>query len=185
MFRREALTTPLFLYICKMLSCLTDQIGIRGVCDPKTGKKYYLDNLTGISIYNSDKSIDQKYMNGFNLMLEKIQLASEILAEDFLAMMQNRATTFEPQSQFFTGFINTQLTLNEPLPGYYAGKRIWVWESPYKSVHIQSVSTYNDFTGDIDIKLWDLLQNKLLDTITVASVAAILAILQVMVMVFR
>jgi hypothetical protein len=156
-----------------MLDCLRNQIGISGVCEPTppSGGGYYIQSLTGMSVINADKIMDSKYQSGFSLLQEKIDFATRQLEADFLIEMQKKATTFEPMSLSFSDYLVYGNTTNAPINGWLAGKRLKILDTPYKSVRIDKISSYCDFTGSKSIFIYDLNQNKLLDTITVDSVA--------------
>ena len=67
-------------------SCFSDLIGVRGVCEPKAGAKYWLDDLPGFSLQKLAKLAEDNQLTGENFARNIISAASRIMSADVEAI---------------------------------------------------------------------------------------------------
>ena len=56
------------------LSCISDKVNVKIPCENQTGVEYWLDDL-GLSLADTAKTADERYITGKNLVAGKIRIA--------------------------------------------------------------------------------------------------------------
>lgn len=155
-----------------MLTCLENLIGIRSDCGEQTASDsgLYLQDLSFINMKVADAIITNQ-TSGYDLLKEKLQFAGEYLLNDVI----NRMSPYFKQNSIIendiSGYYQENRNLMPGIPGTLKGIQLKVREYPYMEAFISTVSLFVDYTGSIDLKVYDLIQGKLIDTISVPVIA--------------
>lgn len=155
-----------------ILDCLVDLISIKGGCDeviPTSG--IYTDEV-GLTLKNIDEFVTQDYDDSYALFQSKRDfsiklitnqihnhLASRYLANTVLA--GERIGHFQDNLTLVTGEVNKRKGINFEFHNYNSYIDFFVSEI---SIQVHNSAAYN-------IKVYDLIQNKLLDTIPITAVS--------------
>ncbi len=155
-----------------ILDCLEDLISIKGPCDeiiPSSGM--YIDDV-GLSLKNLDEFVTEDFLSSYALFQNKRDFSIRILTNQIHQHLSNRylANTvlegqrighFRDNLQIVTGTAGTHKGINFEFQNFSSYIDFFVSEI---SIQITNSAAYN-------IKVYDLIQNKLLDTIPITSVA--------------
>lgn len=154
------------------MNCFENLIGIKSDCDnviPNSG--IYIEDI-GITADECDSYINAEYNNGLQLIKDKINFSSELIKRTV--------------SNHFNGFVKTKNLLQNNVLGYYennfqkkdsipntlGGIKISLNNnSSYVKIHINTLSLQTDYSGIINILVYNLSNGLLLDTIPVTGVA--------------
>jgi hypothetical protein len=75
--------------------------------------------------------------------------------------------------------VKNNLETIDSATGYLIGKQIEIWEGDYLEFFLSRVGLHMTATGNVSVYVYDLIQNKLLDTLTVSAVAGEVSYLDV------
>jgi len=155
-----------------MIDCLNSLVGIRTDCGEQTPSDsgLYIQDLAFINLKVAD-SIVTTQDSGVALLQSKLAISQNYLVNDIQTKMAPYFKGFSVVQNDIAGYVQDDMNVDAALADTYKGIQLKVVEYPFLSVYISSISLFTDFTGDVDVKIFDLIQNKLLDTITVTSVA--------------
>lgn len=154
-----------------MIDCLNNLVGIRTSCGDQVASDsgLYLQDLPFINLKTAD-SIVTDQDSGFALMQQKLNIAQNYLVNDIRSRMMPYFKVHSVVDNEIAGYTLDNMT-EVAGTGNYTGIQLKVFEYPYLSVYLSSLSLFTNYTGDIEVKIFDLMQSKLLDTITVSAVA--------------
>jgi len=158
-------------YLTKiMIECFSNLVGIRTDCGDQvvSDSGYYLQDLPFINLKVAD-SIVTTQDSGYALMQEKLNIAGNYLVSDVRTRM---LPYFKNRSIIDNQILGYQMDNMPVIPAEtkLKGIQIKIIEYPFLSVYLSSLSLFVGITGDIDVKIYDLTQSKLLDTITVSAI---------------
>lgn len=155
-----------------MIACFENLIGIKTECGtyPASGSGFYLQDLPMINLKLAT-SVNDGEESGYDWLKSKLDFATETLASDVRTRMAPYFLQNSVLENMQAGFYRDNQQLNAGQSGMYKGIQIRVSEYPYLNVYLSSLSMYCDFTGEVPIKVIDLVQAKIIDTITIDAVA--------------
>ena len=155
------------------LSCFDNLIGIKGECGTPTtpDSGIYAQDLTELHIKNMDKSISEEQNSGFEALQEMIGFSASEMAHDFRLGFMDKYEAKSIIENDVVGAWKKDLKLETSEPTYLRGVRVKIDTEPYTSFFLSEVSVHSQVTGTVDVLVWDLTQSKLLDTITVTTIA--------------
>lgn len=154
------------------MDCLTGLVGIRGVCTPDAPDSiYYINDLPGISIKEVSASMNSESKSAVDLINNKLEEAGNLIASRLQTLLQPRFSGGSVIQNGIVGYVqeNQQTVGNQT--GYLIGKHIEITGGEYLELFISRVGLHMVSTGSVSVYVYDLNQNKLLDTITVSAVA--------------
>ncbi len=154
------------------MDCLDGLVGIRGICTPETPDSiFYVNDLPSISIKEVDASLNSESASAVELIRQKIELAGDLIAARMRTYFNPR---FKGNSLIENGVIgfakDNQETVNDQT-GYLIGKEIEITNYNYLEFFLSKVGLHCTTSGSKNVFVYDLIQNKLLDTIPVTTVA--------------
>lgn len=157
------------------MSCFDNLIGIRGYCDteesPATSDSgLFIQDLPMISFKNADAAVTNQ-ASGFKLLQDKLLFAYNYIVQDAVNLMAPYFRQSSVIEQNVVGYYPENMKLVNGPANYLTGIELRILEWPYLEFYLSQISLFCDKTGNIDIEVWDLRQNKKLDTITVAGIA--------------
>lgn len=150
------------------MACFDNILALKESCTSETTSGYYLNDF-GISKKEIEAIITSEYDNVQDYIDEKIRFVTDVVVNDIVAhFKQVKAKTLITSHR--VGIFNKNLQATTG--GDYRGIHLNVCDvGNFLDVYIAEVSLLTDFTGNIALEVYDLTQAKLLDTITIASVA--------------
>lgn len=153
-----------------MIECFNNLVGIRTGCGDQvvSDSGYYLQDLPFINLKVAD-SIVTTQDSGYALMQDKLNIAGNYLVSDVRTRMmpyfKNRSII---DNQILGYYMDNMNVI--PAEPKLKGIQLKIVDYPFLSVYLSSLSLFVGVTGDIAVKIYDLTQSKLLDTITVSAI---------------
>lgn len=155
------------------MNCFSGLIGIRGECGtpaaPDSG--LYIQDLTGISVRDANKVIHSEHESGFDLLQQKIDFATKYTEQTIRAYVQNKFTLKSSLYSGFAGRYKDNLIVNPSDAGYLRGIQFKMNKDEYHSLFISELTIQGQNTQSENIVIWDLAENRLLDTVPISAVA--------------
>jgi hypothetical protein len=154
------------------MGCFDNLIGYRGGCTETTATSgLYLDQL-GINLKQLDDIVQDDYDSGEDLLSDKISFSIKKMASSINQRFAEKfvSKTIVEGDKIGQYYDNQTLVTGEA--GYLKGIRIEVCnDKAFFDFYISEIALQVNTTGNVSVVVYDLIQNKLLDTITVAAVA--------------
>ncbi len=154
------------------MTCFDNIVGVDGSCNdvaPLSGL-----NLSDINLplQTLNDIVTKDFPNGKALGTSKINFATKVIFNEVLAHFSNaiRPTSLIDQQRI--GIPQENLQIQSGIANTLKGLQLEFCQTEaFLDLHVSSISIQVDVTQDVDVEVWDLIQNKLLDTITIAAVA--------------
>jgi hypothetical protein len=153
------------------ISCFTNLVGLRPGYGTTPTSNLYLSQLTGITIKAADAATNEEQQSGFALLQEKIDFAGEHVKADIRAFLQDKMKLDNLIESDTVGQYKDDMATVASEAGQYKGVQLRFEDYGHAELHINSISLYVQTSGDIDVKIFDLVTGTLLDTISVTAVA--------------
>lgn len=153
------------------MSCFDNLIALRGGCTETTLQTggMYLNDI-GINRKFIDQIITEDYKDADDFVARKIDLAIKTMTNDVLLKFSPK---FNPKSIIKgqrIGFYTEQVQTSAPIAGTSKGIQAKIYnETTFINFYLSSLSLFVHFTGTVNVQVWDLMSNKLLDTIPVSA----------------
>lgn len=153
-------------------NCFDNLISIRGACTETAATSgLYLDDF-GITLNECDNYVTEDYANTEDFALKKIQAAGKMVASSVNTFFAGKMKTTPLSENNRAGYVLQNMESDPLLAATMKGIQFDVYaEKSFLDFYVDYVELFTDFTGTIDVKIYDLFQNKLLDTISVTTVA--------------
>lgn len=154
------------------MACFDNLIGLKGGCsnDNLSTNALYLNTL-GISREFIESIINEDYEDVDSFLADKIFLASDQIKNDIYGHFTSKFNVTSIIEGVRLGQFYDYPTLVPAIQGY-KGLQMRIWnETTFAKLYVSTIKTYFAYTGNVDLLVYDLKQGKLLDTITVASIA--------------
>lgn len=152
-----------------MIECLENIVGVRGCGEIPS--VLYVQQLTGISIADFDKAISNEKQAALPALQEIINFSTQETIEAIRSYLSTKYSLKSFVENGILGYYYDDKQIVEAIPNHMTGYQIRVDKTPYLSFYISTLSLFVDVSGVVDVKIYDLTQDKLLDTIPVTSVA--------------
>ena len=151
-------------------SCLDNVIALQGGCDPITPSSGLYGSSIGISRDFISQVMTKEYASELLFWNEKKNLAIEEIASAVHASMQKKYKTVSVTKNYRVGHANENKTLvnGSELKGLLY--ELCETDS-YLNLFVSELSLFTDYTGTIDVNVYDLLQSVIIDTISVPCTA--------------
>ncbi|MDB5283613.1 MAG: hypothetical protein JWO06_2688 [Bacteroidota bacterium] len=151
------------------LDCLNGVVGVRG-CDAGNSL-VYVNSLPGISVADFDKAINNESRNAYTRIAELIQLAISEVQQDVQGALLGKYELKTFIENDVIGHFQDDRVVTPQIPGNMVGVQVRVNLTPYLKLFIRQVKLYCKYTGPVNIKIYDLIQGTLLDTIPINALA--------------
>lgn len=155
------------------MSCFDNLIALKGGCSEttlQTGGVYL--NSIGIDRKFIEQILTLDYAGVDDFVSDKVELAIKTMTNDVLLRFSPK---FNPKSIVEGARIGYYQELLTPSPAIAAtskGIQAKLYnETTFINFYVSSLSLYVNFSGLVNISVWDLMNNTLLDTIPVTAVA--------------
>lgn len=151
------------------VSCLDGLIGVRGSCsDTAPDSVYYINDLAGIGLLEADKAMDAEAQSAYDFLDSKIDLAGDIVLNNVRTHFSPRFKASSVLENMTVGIFTENLQVASSQATYLVGKEIELQEGYYE-LYISKVGLHVATTGSVNVFVYDLISNKLLDTIAVTA----------------
>jgi len=160
------------------MGCFDNLIGIK-YCEgdePSSGK-YLKDG--GVTLSELNTFAGQDYVDGIELGEGKIKHATDLIINDIHNHFSNKYKSKTIKDNGRIGYYNENMQTKASTNGF-AGISVKLNNrGTFTSIFIKDIELFTDYNGDVDVLVYDLYQNKLLDTLTLTSVANEVSVLSV------
>ena len=150
-----------------MLDCLLGLVGIKG---RDSGSLAYVNSLPGISVQDFEQSVNNEARSAFERIDELTKLAIEEVVQDVQTYMAGKYELKTFTENDVIGYFQENQIVVPAQVGNQVGIYIKARLSPYLKLFIRRLRVQVQHTGTFDVKIWDMIQNKLLQTIPVTVV---------------
>lgn len=154
------------------MSCETNIIGLRDSCTevaPSSG--FYIDELS-IDHTFLNNILTKSYTTGEDLFNKKVAFAWNIMTSQVRARFSNRYRTASVVDGHRAGYIQENRSLKAG-SAQYQGINVELCNSKtYLDLYVSKVEFFGNYTGNLTIQVYDLLQGRSIDTITLTGIQA-------------
>lgn len=151
------------------LSCFENLVGVRG-CGSTTSLRY-VNELTGINVPDFDKAISVEKQSASAALSDLITLAKEEVVQDINVALSGKYQLKTFIQNGTVGYYKDNKVIKPSQAGKLVGYEIRIDQIPYLSLYLSSIRLFVNTTADVPVYVYDLIQGKLLDTITVSAIA--------------
>lgn len=153
-------------------SCFDDIISLRGTCDDITPTSGLWINDVGVSLQELNELVTEDYKGGYDLFQKKLAFTIEEVTKLVHSQLQPKYKARSVIENQRTGFYKDNLVQIPAIAGY---NKLLQYEiinhDSYLDMFVSELSLQLDYTGDVDVSVFNLLTGTLIDTITVPCVA--------------
>lgn len=154
------------------MGCFDNLVTVKGTCNDEVSESGITLLDVGISNAELNDYITEDYASGAELGESKIDFARKIMVAEIYKHFQDKFIARSIIDGQVIGHQSDNMTAIAGVANTLKGLEIKSCnEDSYTALYISSISLFTNYTGDIDVFVYDLKQNKLLDTITVTTVA--------------
>lgn len=152
-----------------MTTCIDSLIGIKDPCDD-TIYPNYLDSI-GVSLAEVDQYILSNNQTGKELFEEKREFAFKQISELIVNSLSHAMTGQTIVESGAVGYVQNLNKLISPLTNKMVGFEIESCNDKAPiGVYVETLKLYADYSGPVEVKVIDLNQKTVLDTITIDAV---------------
>lgn len=153
--------------------CLENVISIKNNCSDVTPSSgIYLNTfLPGMSIQEIGAGINAEQESAYQFIQDQITNAGLLISASIRSHFAPRFKGTSVIENSVTGYFQDNHNTVTSQPTYLVGKKILVDNYPFMELFISKVALQIAYTGNKDVFVYDLIQDKLLDTITVSCVS--------------
>jgi len=152
-----------------MASCLDNIVGVRG-CG--TGESdFYVNDLTGINIPDFDKALNPEKTNAAAAFATIISSGIKIVEADVNARLKSKYELKTFIDNDVIGYYYGDKETVAAETGYLTGYEIRIDKLDYVRFFISGLKLFVPYTGNVPIYIYDLMQDKLLNTVNVSVVS--------------
>lgn len=157
-------------YNTDILSCFENLVLLQGCTEGASTSGLYSDNID-IDKDFIDEIRTRKYLSAQDFFNKKWDFALKTTVDKAKVFMQSKFRVATLLDNYRAGQFQDNLTMIAG-DGNLKGINFDLCNSDsYLDFYLSEISLQTDYTGDVDVFVYDLLQDKLLDTLTVSCVA--------------
>lgn len=150
--------------------CWDNFIGIDSVCTPQSESGFSFADI-GISKSDLDSYIGDEFSTGQELAQNKVNFAASAVQSVINTTFGSKYKTTSLVNSALIGLYQDNLVVEASIANTLKGIQLECADrSSYLNLNITAISLQVAFTGTVDVLVYDLVQNKLLDTIQVDAV---------------
>jgi len=154
------------------MSCFTDYITVNGTCSDATSQSDYSLKDIGITVSELNDIVTKDFKNGKDLGEQKIAFAIKQVTNSVYNHFAGKFRSRSILDGQRIGYPQPNMQSVAAIADHSKGVEIEMCNNnSFVDIYISEISLFVNFSGNVDVKIYDLHQNKLLDTITVAAVA--------------
>lgn len=147
--------------------CWTNFIGVDSVCDPVADSGYYLADI-GISKKHLDQYIGPEYKSGQEMAHDRVAFAAKSMQGIANSNFSKKFVQKTLINQTVVGKYQDNLISKPAVAGSMKGIQIEFCDNhSYLNLNITKLSLQVDTTGTVGVFVYDLLQDKLVDTVNI------------------
>lgn len=153
-------------------SCFEDIISLRGTCDDITPTSGLWINDVGVSLQELNELVTEDYKDGYELFQKKLAFSTEEVTKLVHSQLQPKYKSRSVIQNQRVGFYSDNLVQVPAIAGFFKLLQLELINyDSYLDLFVSEISLQLDYTGNVDISVFNLLTGTLVDTITVPCVA--------------
>ncbi len=153
------------------MECFKDLIQVRDLCNaPAPKSSIYIDDV-GVSLADIESFITNQYATAADYFQARSEHAVREMTNTIYNYFQGQYLATSLVDSHRLGVYNGTQTLKTGSNNYRGIQMSFNQSDTFFNVSIGEISLLVDATTTIDVEVWDLIQNKLLDSITINTVA--------------
>lgn len=155
------------------MNCLDNIIGVAEKCTTGTApvSGLFVNDLPHITISLADAGVNDETESGIKLIENKINFSQRTIAEEIRNFLLPKIKTNSIVENDNVGFYRDDLKAVASEAGQLKGIQLRIDEFPYLKLYVHSITLQLDAAVTTDIKVFDLITDTLLDTISITTVA--------------
>ena len=150
--------------------CYTDLLGISRAFNDTSDSGYYIEDLE-ISVKDADSGHTDIDGSGRNYLTRKYNFATKVIADEVRNKLRKNFKIGSVLHDGVLGSFRRDMPTFAANASKYRGIRIRIDHAPYVKLNINRASLMLQGSGSQTIRVFDLQQNKQIDTFTITSVA--------------
>ena len=155
-----------------MATCFDNLIAIKSTCNGVTGTSGLFIEDIGITAQEAGMYINSEYVNGADLITDKIRFATEIVRKTISNHFASHIISKSLIDSQLLGQYQSNLLMKPGAVATLGGISLTLNNTQsYYTVFVNEISLQVDVTQDINVLVYDLISGILLDTIVVSAVA--------------
>lgn len=154
------------------MECYNDLIGIKSGCAvTESTSGLYIEDLS-ITCQEADDYVNADYENGEKLIDDKISFASKIIGKTIQNYFASQINTRQLIDSQMLGYSQDDLVLMNAVASNLGGISLSLLnKSSYFDVFVNEISLQVNYTGSVNVLVYNLVTGKLIDTIAIDCVA--------------
>ena len=157
------------------MDCFKDLVGVKGLCGTELSvstSNLWLNNLTGWpGLVIADAAINEDTASGFDLIKQCLETAQNEIMVHFRNHLES---TYKLKSIVQNGTAGTYADRKQLMPPIIAnlkGIKLEIKNRPYFKFDLSGISLNVEFSGVVNIVVYDLITGNLLDTFPITAVS--------------
>jgi hypothetical protein len=152
-------------------TCLTELIFVPDGCNSPAADQTSLADLQGFDIYEADNITTSTDNSGVDVMNKAVNRAAGKITREFRSYLDGRGTFNSTLGKGTVGYFDKNQESDQANTGFYRGVEIEVNTYPYVKLTIGTCQAFLKQPGATNLWVIDLLQGKIVDTISFTAVA--------------
>lgn len=153
-------------------SCYENIISLRGTCDDIIPTSGLWINDVGVSLQELNELVTEDFKDGYDLFQKKLAFTIEEVTKLVHSQLQPKYKARSVVENQRTGYYKDNLVQLPAIANYYKLLQYEIINyDSFLDMFVSEISLQLDYTGDVDVSVFNLLTGTLIDTITVPCVA--------------
>jgi hypothetical protein len=157
------------------MTCFTNLINIKGICDDPENKSGIWLNTAGISVKEIEQIITSDYKDVQSFVDDKISLATRIVSDRVYNHLSDKFKTTSILDSSRIGYFKDNKVLIAGASKYKGFQVELCNVDSYVKLFVSDLTIFVNYTGEVAIKVFDLIQGKEIDEIKINAVAGEMA----------
>lgn len=157
------------------MDCFKDLVGVKGFCTEELSvstSQLWLNNLSGFpGLAIADAAINEDTQSGFDLIKECLESAKREISIHFRNHLESTYKLKSIVQNGTAGVYADRKQMMNPITGSLKGIKLEIKNRPYFKFSLSGISLNVDFSGVVNILVYDLITGNLLDTLPITAVS--------------
>jgi len=154
------------------MSCFDNFITIKNTCGSTASDSGFYIEDGGVTLKEASDYVTSDYVSAEAFINSKIAFAINLINQSVYQHFSSKIKTASVIENESIGFILPNKEIVAEQTNKYIGISLELTNNnSFLALHISSISLFVNYSGTVSVKIYDVYQNKLLDTITVTAIA--------------
>lgn len=155
------------------MDCFKDLVGVKGFCTEELSvstSNLWLNNLTGWpGLAILDASINEDTQTGFDLLKSCLETAQNEIVVHFRNHLESTYKLKSIVQNGTAGVYADRKKIMPPITGSFKGIKVEIKNRPYFKFSLSGISLNVEYSGSVNIVVYDLITGNLLDTLPITA----------------